>query len=896
MKTASPNGEAVFVYKGCNQTDKCGILKVPKRYMKGECIMLYLDKNAPIEERIKDLLSRMTVDEKLDQIDQDYSKIDWDKIDESVRKGGIRALFGGGAKAHNELQRYAKEHTRLGIPYFFHAEALHGLMRKDATIFPQQITLASAFEPELAYDMGRAIAVESRAKNIHEVFAPVLDLARDPRWGRTEETYGEDVYLSTKLGTAVVKGLQGEGLATDHTVASELKHYTGYGNPIGGLNCAPTTMGRHDTFSYAMPVFEEAFVEGKATDTMCSYNSIDGFPVVADHEILTEYLRGKYGMPGFVRADMTAIIMQHTAHHSAATPKEALQKAVKAGVDVQFADYSHEEYRRLMKELLEEGGITMEDLDQSVARMLRVKFMLGLFENPYIDPELEAKVVHCEAHQNKALEIAQKTAVLLKNENNLLPLSKNIKKVAVLGPNADVPVMGDYCIEPDFEPVTLLDGIKSVVSPETEILYDKGCNILGTEIKPIERWWVNAKPRPEAGIRDIDYGWTAEYFNGADFSTEPVLTRLDKEVNFNWIYHKPDEAVDSKQFCVRWTGWMHSPKNFHGRIGLSSFDSMRLWIDGELLIDGWGEDKEASQMVPFYFESGRRYDVRIEFRNDARGVRVIFGYDHGEETIDKAIALAKEADVAIVALGDSTETSGENFDRTTLDLPGKQLDFLKAIHATGTPVVLVINTGRPVSCVWENENIPAILQAGFNGEKGGLAAAQVLFGDVNPSGHLTMSYPRTVGQVPCHYARKPAGGRKYVEMDWNPLYAFGYGLSYTTFAFSNLKLSTDVIPADGELEVSLDVTNTGDRAGATVAQIYVDDHYTSVVRPIYELKGFKRVELEPGETKTVKFTLGFKELRLLDKDYNWVVEPGTFTVMAGPDAGDLPLHADFEVK
>ena len=304
-------------------------------------------------------------------------------------------------------------------------------------------------------------------------------------------------------------------------------------------------------------------------------------------------------------------------------------------------------------------------------------------------------------------------------------------------------------------------------------------------------------------------------------------------------------------------------KNFEGRIGLSSPDSMRLYIDDELIVDGWGE-KDANQMVPFFFQSGRRYDIRVEFRNDARGVRVIFGYDHGEETIDRAVQLARESDVAIVALGDSSETSGENFDRTTLDLPGKQLDFLKAVYETGTPVVLVMNTGRPVSCVWEDEHIPAILQAGFNGEKGGLAAAQILFGDVNPSGHLTMSYPRSVGQIPCHYSRKPAGGRKYVEMDWNPLYPFGYGLSYTTFSFDNLRLSAAEIPQDGEIVATVDVTNTGDRAGATVAQIYVDDHYTSVVRPIMELKGFKRVELEPGETKSVSFTLGFKELRLLD--------------------------------
>ena len=389
-----------------------------------------------IERHIKELLSEMTVEEKLDELDPNIMGIDWEKIEEPMRRECLEKLEKrrADARVYNALQKYAKEQTRLGIPFLFHEEALHGLHRRDATIFPQQLTLAGAFEPALCEDMGRMVAAETRAKNIHEVLAPVLDLARDPRWGRTEETYGEDTYLSSKLGAAVVRGLQGEDLATDHTVASELKHYTGYGNPIGGLNCAPTTMGRHDVFSYCMPVFEEAFVKAGATDTMCSYNSIDGFPVVSDHEILTDVLRGTYKMPGFVRSDMTAIIMQHTAHHSAATPKEALQKAVKAGVDVQFADYSHEEYRRLMKEMLADGSITMEELDTSTARVLRVKDMLGLFENPYVDETLESKVVHCKEHQDKALEIAQKTVVLLKNENNMLPLSRSIRKIAVLGP------------------------------------------------------------------------------------------------------------------------------------------------------------------------------------------------------------------------------------------------------------------------------------------------------------------------------------------------------------------------------------------------------------------------------------------------------------------------------
>ncbi len=859
--------------------------------------MIYKDSTRPIEERIKDLLSRMTIEEKFDQISQDMSKIDYSKLSEEdaayLKEAMPKRRMDG--KTRNILQRYAVEHTRLGVPFFFNAEALHGLSHAGATIYPQQMTLGQTFEPRLAYRMGRGIATEARSLGIHETWNPVLDLARDPRWGRTEETYGEDTYLSSEMGVQVVKGLQGEGLDKPDAVASELKHYTGYGNPVGGLNCAPSTMGRHDVYAYAMPVFEKAIREGKATNVMASYNSIDGVPVISDHEILTDILRDQWGMPGFVRADMTAIIMQHTAHYSAATPKEALAKAVKAGVDLQLADYSQEDYRRYFTELIEEGTLSMEDLDQSVARMLRVKFMLGLFENPYVDESLSAKVLRCEEHLKDSLEIARRGAVLLKNEENLLPLSKKLKKIAVVGPTAARPALGDYTRDPKgFSAITLLDGIKQVVSDETEVVYAQGCNILGSGIKPLSRWNVMAYP-VEGIISPHDFGWTAEYYNGPDFSGEPVLVRLDKQINFNWIYAAPDDVVDQNCFCVRWRARLRIEKSFKGRIGLSSNDSMRLYVDGNLLIDGW-DGKNANVMLPFDFVAGEPREICVEFRNDARAARVIFGYDHGEEDMDSAVKICEDADVIIAALGDSEETSGENFDRTDLNFPGRQLEFLKKLHATGKPVVLVVNTGRSMSLTWENENIPAILQAGFNGDHGGLAAAEILFGDVAPSGRLTLSYPRTVGQVPCHYSRHPAGGRLYVECDWSPLYPFGYGLTYTSFAYSNLKLSAHEIGVDGSVEVSVDVTNTGDRFGEEVVQVYVNDCFSSVVKPLQELKAFEKVALNPKETKTLTFTLGEEAWRTLDAKLKWVVEPGDFEIRVGKSAEDILLTDTVTIK
>ena len=854
--------------------------------------MLYKDPTQNIETRINDLLSRMTIEEKFNEISQDMRSMDIEKLSAEDREYLQKTMKSHrmDARARNILQRYATEHTRLGIPFLFPSEALHGVGQDGCTIYPQQMTLGQTFEPELAYRMGRGIAKEARSLGIHETWNPVLDLARDPRWGRTEETYGEDTYLSAEMGVQVVKGLQGDGIDRPDAVASELKHYTGYGNPVAGLNCAPSTMGRHDVYAYAMPVFEKAIVEGKATNVMASYNSIDGVPVISDHEILTEILRDRWGMPGFVRADMTAIIMQHTAHYSAATPKEALVKAVKAGVDLQFADYSQEDYRKYFTELIEEGLLSMEDLDQSVRRMLRVKFMLGLFENPYVDETLSEKVIRCEEHLNDSLEIARRGAVLLKNQDNILPLSKNLKKIAVVGPTADRANLGDYSRDPKgFKAITLLDGIRQTVSKDTEIVYAQGCNILASGIKPWSRWSVMAYP-VEGIISEHDFGWTAEYYNGPEFTDKPVLVRLDKQINFNWIYTAPDECVDQNCFCVRWRGKMRIEKSFKGRIGLSSNDSMRLYINGKLLIDGW-EGKDANVMLPFDFVAGEQNEVVVEFRNDARAARVIFGYDHGEEDMDAAVEQVKDADVIIASFGDSEETSGENFDRTDLNLPGRQLELLKKLHATGKPVVLVLNTGRSMSLTWEEENIPAILQAGFNGDHGGKAAAEILFGDVAPSGRLTLSYPRHVGQVPCHYSRLPAGGRLYVECDWNPLYPFGFGLTYTTFSYKNLKLSANEIGTDDSVDVSVDITNTGDRFGEEVVQVYVNDCFSSVVKPLKELKAFKKVALQPGETKTVTMTLGTNAWQTLDAKLNWVVEPGDFEIQVGKSAEHIQLKA-----
>ena len=869
----------------------------------------YKNASLPLEGRVADLLSRMTLDEKIKQTDQFSSwgfvkrpsegreaEIDWEalrKNTEGMSVGSIQ-LRGCNPRIANELQRYAVEETRLGIPFLFSEEALHGFFDKKATCFPQQIGLAGTFEPDLGKQMGRAIAAEARAYGVHETFSPVMDLTRDPRYGRVEESFGEDTYLCGEFAREIVKGMQGEDLKNPDTIAAEPKHYVGYGTPVGGLNCAPSAMGRHDIFAWCLPVFEQAIVDGGAWNVMCSYNAIDGTPVASDHELLTDILRDQYKMRGFVRSDMTAVSRLYGSHYTAPDKPDAIRQGMEAGVDLQLYDFTHEEWAEGIRYLIESGKMSEEVLDMACGRVLKLKFALGLFENPYVDEKLYGQAANCKEHQETALEIARKSICLLKNDKKLLPLSDEIKTIAVVGPGADEPALGDYCF--NFDPahmVTVRDGICSLAGEDKTILYEKGCSYLGDRIVPFHPgWFIDEEGKS---------GLTAHYYNGWDMEGDPVVTRNDPMIRFNWIYAKPHPDLDASCFSAVWTGKLKGAESFSGCIGISSQDSMRLYVDGELLIDGWGPGKDSGQQVDFAFERGREYDIRLEFCNDARGARVVLGYNRGREDWTPALDAVKRADVAVICLGDNVETSGENLDRADLILPGKQQDFLKAAVSTGTPVVLVLQNGRPLALTWEQENIPAILECWFPGEKGGQAIAEVLFGKTAPSGRLPMSFPKGVGQVPCNYNRLPGGGMKYVEMDWNPLYPFGYGLTYTTFSYSGLRIeggspTADEVEYGAQIKVFFTVTNTGDRFGEEVAQLYLRDMVASTVKPKRELAGFKKVALKPGESRTVEISLGTRQMRTLNQKYEWHVEPGMFRVMVGDNAADVLLTGEFEIK
>ena len=862
----------------------------------------YQNPNLPIEARLDDLIARMTLEELIAQTDQ-YSADGFVRRDANgnalaVETEKLEAVFGGlsvgsvqprclTARQINEIQRYAVEKTRLGIPFLFSEEALHGVLARDTTCFPQQIGLAATFDPELGYRMGRASATEARARGIGELFAPVMDLSRDPRYGRMEENYGEDTFLSAEFARAGVRGLQGEDLSAPDAVAAEPKHFCAYGTPVGGLNCAPCANPKHEVYSDHLPVFEAAFLEAGAMNAMCSYTAVDGVPVSMDKDLLTKTLREDWGMRGFVRSDMTAVSRLWDWFFITEDPDDAIRLGLQAGVDLQLFDFSHEKWREGIITLISEDRMDRATLEQAARRVLRVKMMLGLFERPYGDEEREKAVLKCPDHLALAEQIADESLVLLKNQGELLPLSKNIGTIALLGPCADAYMLGDY-IADGSTGVTLLEGVRAAVSEDTVILHEPGCGFLGDRAIPF---------RPEMLMdEEGNPGLTGRYYNSRIPQGEPVLIRNDPRIDFNWIFGKPDPRVTSGPFSAVWTGTLRMDESFDGCIGFSTQDSMRLYVDGELILDGWGEYKSANRMVDFRFEAGRSYNLRIEFTNDQRAARVIFGYAKGWEDLTPAVEAAKKADVAIVCVGDSQQTSGENFDRVDLDLPGRQLELVKRVHETGTPVVLLLYSGRAVTCTWEQAHIPAILQCWFPGERGGISVAKALFGDINPSGRLPVSFPRHVGQIPCHYSRRPGGGRRYVEMNWLPLYPFGYGLSYTSFEYRGLTLDRETITPGETVTASVTVANTGSRPGTAVPQLYIRDCFSSTVKPERQLCGFARVDLLPGEEKTVQIPIGPKSMRTLGRDYIWRVEPGRFRIYLNENAAESWQECCFTVK
>jgi beta-xylosidase len=736
----------------------------------------YRNPKLPIEQRAADLLGRMTLDEKVAQLrggrTSIYGVVDpTGRFAEASTKGNFRQIYEmhAGMSPHdqavyrNALQRYAVEKTRLGIPQIFQDEALHGYTADSATSFPQAIALGCTWDPELLERIFTAVAEEAASAGINQVFAPVLNLARDPRWGRTEETYGEDPYLITRLGVAAIKGLQGGNFMIDRRhVLATAKHYAGLGKPYGGRNTAPSNSSERDLRETFLPPFKAAVQEAGAGSVMAAYCEINGgIPCHINRWLLRDVLRGEWGFNGYVTSDGGGLEMLVGVHHIAADNAGAARMALEAGVDY---DRSAGSVYATLADEVRAGRVTESEVDRAAARILEVKFRLGLFENPYVDPDYAEQITNCEKHRKLALEVAQKAIVLLKNQGNLLPLDlEKCKTLAVIGPNAAEAHLGGYSRPPGGRAVSLLQGIRDRAGQSARVLYAEGCQITaGSE----------------------------------------------------------------------------------GHIALP--------------------DPKAQQ-----------------------------------ESVRAAVEIARKADVAILVVGGNHATCHEASarnpgDRDSLDLIGFQDQLIREVVETGTPTVVFLINGRPLSINYAAEHAQAILEGWYLGQEGGTAAAQVLFGNVNPGGKLAVTFPRTVGELPAYYNHKPSVRVPYLFEKRGPLFPFGHGLSYTTFKFARLKLAPARIAREGETSVSVEVTNTGPRAGDEVAQLYIRDQVSSVTRPVKELKGFRRVHLKAGETRTVSFKLTPAELGFYNAGMQWVVEPGAFEVMAGPDSVNT-ISATLEV-
>jgi beta-glucosidase len=783
---------------------------------------------------------------------------------------------------------------RLGIPaYDWWNEALHGVARAGyATVFPQAIGLAATWNEDLIRSVADVASTEARAKH-HEFarqndrgrykgltfWSPNINIFRDPRWGRGMETFGEDPYLTSRIGVAFVKGLQGDD-PRYLKVVSTPKHYAVHSGPEPERHGFDAVVNERDLQETYLPAFRATVVEGKAEGIMCAYNRTNGEPCCT-HKKLYDILRREWGFKGHVVSDCGAIDDIYKFHRIVKTEAEASAIAVKAGTDLTCG----REYRSLLQ-AVKNGLITEAEIDVAVKRLMRTRFRLGMFDPPEMVAYARTpySMNTAPAHRELALKTARESIVLLKNENNTLPLKKDIKTIAVIGPNAEAPevLLGNYNGQPTSS-VTPLTGIKAKVGASTKVLYALGSTLTGSVGATVP---ASATPG----------GFKAEYFNNKELQGQPVVVRTDEQINFDWSRGRPAPEINEDGFSARWTGKFTPPESGEYQLGAMADDGVRFYLDGKLLVDAWSGN-QASQirtvMKEVNLEAGRSYDVRIEYYEDIRNAIAKFFWSFPsftERTLAEAVNTARQADVVIMVLGISPALEGEEMtvnvagfrggDRTDISMPKAQEDLLKAVHATGKPITLVLLNGSALAVNWADENIPAIVEAWYPGEEGGTAVADVLFGDYNPGGRLPVTFYKSVDQLP-PFEDYNMSGRTYRYFKGDPLYPFGFGLSYTNFRYENLKLSAKSIKAGQSVKVSVDVRNAGDRAGDEVVQLYVTDVAASVPTPIRSLAGIKRIFLKPGEKQTVSFTLGAERMTVIDDKGQRVVEPGEFTVSVG---------------
>ncbi len=783
------------------------------------------------------------------------------------------------AEKINAIQKFFVGETRLGIPIIPFDEALHGLVRPGATAFPQAIGLAATWDVELMAEVAAAIAAETASRGIRQVLSPVVNIARDVRWGRVEETYGEDPFLASRMAVAFVRAFEERGVITTP------KHFVANVG-AGGRDSYPIPDGERELREVDLPPFLAAIREGRARSIMTAYNSWDGLPCSAHPRLLTDLLKGEWAFRGFVISDACSVGGSFSLHLTADSYLESGRQAWESGLDVLFqTELAHME---LFRGAITDGLVSRARVDDAVRRVLRAKMELGLFEDPLVDPAEAERWNGHPAHRALARKAARESIVLLKNEGGVLPLhSDKSLSIAVIGPDAVEARLGGYS-GPGSRKISLLKALRERAGAGTAVRYAEGCG----RTEPPALTTVDSEFLRASDGNETKPGLRGEYFANPTLAGEPAARRLDQTVDFRWTFLPPAPGLGTGWYSVRWQGSLVGPETGPRRIGVKGNDGYRLFLDGRLLVDQWRKESYRAVAADVRLEKGRAYDLRLEFTEPVRNgeVRLVWDYgrkDDPERRIEEAVRLARASDIAVIAAGIE---EGEGRDRADIRLPGRQAALIRRVAATGTPTVVVIYGGSAVEMSDWIDDAEAVLLAWYPGEEGGGAVADTLNGDANPSGRLPITFPLSSGQLPLVYNHKPTGRLDdYLNMTGEPLFPFGFGLSYTDFRYSGLTIEPARIARDGTARVVCTVTNVGPVAGAEVVQLFVHDPLASVTRPVLELKGFRRVVLEPGASETVSFDLGPRELSFLDAALGNVVEPGELEILVGSSSRDIRL-------
>lgn len=833
----------------------------------------YRNPALPVEVRVRDLLRRMTLDEKFWQLFMIPGGRDDRGADYSHGIFGFQNRSTPSARTdaalQNGLQHYFVDSTRLGIPIIPFEEGVHGVMRRGATVYPAAIALAATFDSALVTDVASAIARDARSRGLRQLLAPVVNIATDVRWGRVEETYGEDPFLASVMARAYVGAVERAG------VIATPKHFVANVGE-GGRDSYPIDADARQLEELYYPPFRAAIIDAGARSVMTAYNSVNGMPASQNRELLAGTLKRDWKFRGFVISDQSAVGGAVVLHHTEANTASAAKDAIEAGLDVIFQSAYEQASPYLAA--FRGGRIAPRAIDSAVARVLRAKIQLGLFDHPYVDADSAAAWQENAGSRVRAREAARESIVLLRNRAGTLPLAATIGSVAVIGTDAVEARLGGYTLD-DATGVSILDGLRARLGDRVHYAPGPGRSLTAFTVVPVE---------------SLD-SLRGEYFDNITLAGTPRVTRGDAKIDFHWTFNPPAPGLSVGWYSARWTGRLRVPGGGARRLGVEGNDGYRLYLDDKLLIDNWRKASYRSTLVPVSLAPGSVHALRLEFFESAASARVRLVWDttradQSQERIDSAAALARRSDAVVVVAGIE---EGEFHDRSSLSLPGRQEDLILAVAATGKPVTVVLVGGSAITMSHWIDRVGAVLLAWYPGEEGGHAVADVVLGDENPAGRLPITFPIAEGQLPLRYNHKPTGrGDDYVDLTGEALFPFGHGSSYTRFEYSDLHIEPESIGPGGHARITFRVRNAGARAGDEVPQLYVRPVLSPVAQPVMALKAFTRVHLAAGEERQLTFVLNARDLAILDEQMRWVLPESATTLLIGASSKDIRLRGE----